>query len=57
MSQMVFFSEMKIDDDLSLNNDRVGDYQHLIYPNEIGAKDTTDTQKYASDLEIDKKND
>jgi hypothetical protein len=50
-----------IDNVLSLNNARFGDYLHRIYPNELEVKDTTDTQKSAScvylDLhfEIDKK--
>ena len=30
-------------DVLSLNNSRFGDYLHLIYPNELEVKDTTDT--------------
>ena len=40
---------------LSLNNSRLGDYLHLIYPNELEVKDTTDTQKSDSyfDLHID----
>jgi hypothetical protein len=40
-----------IDDVLSLNNSRFGDYKHRIYPNEHEAKDTTDTKKYASYLD------
>jgi hypothetical protein len=31
------------DDVLSLNNSQFGDYLHLIYPNELEVKDTTDT--------------
>jgi len=46
-----------VDDVLSLNNTRFGDYLHRIYSNELEVKDTTDTQKYASylglHLEID----
>ena len=40
---------------LSLNNSRFGDYLHLIYPNELEVKDTTDTLKSDSyfDLHID----
>ena len=37
-----------IDDVLSLNNSRFGDYLHHIYPNELKVKDTADTQKSAS---------
>jgi hypothetical protein len=33
-----------IDDVLSLNNSRFGDYLHRIYLNELEVKDTTDTQ-------------
>jgi hypothetical protein len=47
-----------IDDVLSLNNSRFGDYLHCIYQNELEAKDNNDTQKYVSYLnlhiEIDK---
>jgi hypothetical protein len=42
-----------IDDVLSLNNSRFGDYLHRIYLNELEVKDTNDTQKYASYLELD----
>ena len=41
-----------IDYVLSLNNSRFGDYLHRIYPNELEVKDTTDTQKYASYLNL-----
>jgi hypothetical protein len=41
-----------IDDVLSLNNSRFGDYLHRIYPNELEVKDTTDIQKSASYLDI-----
>ena len=41
-----------IDDVLSLDNFRFSDYLHRIYPNEFQVKDTTDTQKSASYLEI-----
>jgi hypothetical protein len=41
-----------IDDVLSLNNSRFGDYLHRIYPNELEVKDTTDTQKSVSYLEF-----
>ena len=38
---------------LSLSNSRFGNYMHFIYPNEIEVKDTTDTQKYASYLDLE----
>ena len=41
-----------IDDDLSLNNSRFGDYLHLIYQNKLEVKDTTDTHKSASYLDL-----
>ena len=41
------------DDVLSLSNSRFCDYLHLIYPNELEVKDTTDTRKYASCLHIE----
>jgi hypothetical protein len=41
-----------IDDILSQHNSQFGDYLHRIYPNEPEAKDTTDTQKFASYLDI-----
>jgi hypothetical protein len=37
-----------IDDVMSLNNSRFGDYLHRIYPNELEEKDTTDIQISAS---------
>ena len=39
-----------IDDVLSLNNSRFGEYLNCIDPNELEVKETTDTQKSASDL-------
>ena len=41
-----------IDDVLSLNNPRFGDYVHRIYPKELEIKDTTDTVKSASYLDL-----
>ena len=41
-----------IDDVLSLNNARFGDYLHLIYPKELEIKDTTDTPTSASYLDL-----
>ena len=46
------FSFRYIDDVLSLNNSRFGDYIHLIYPNELEIKDTTDSPKSASYLDL-----
>jgi hypothetical protein len=43
-----YWPSFNIDDILSLNNSRFGDYLHRIYPNELEIKDTTDTQKSAS---------
>jgi len=37
---------------LSLNNSRFGVYIHLIYPNKLEVKYTTDTQKYAYYLDL-----
>ena len=41
-----------IDDDLSLNNSRFGEYLHRIRPNELKGKDITDTQQSTSYLDI-----
>ena len=41
-----------IDDVLSLNNSRFADYLHRIYLNELQAKDTTDTQKSYSSIDL-----
>ena len=41
-----------IDDVLSLNNPRFGDFLHLIYPKELEIKDTTDSEKSASYLDL-----
>ena len=41
-----------IDDVLSLNNPRFGDYLHLIYPKELEIKDTTDSRRSASYLDL-----
>ena len=49
-----------IDDVLSLNNSRIGDYLQRIYSNQLEVQDTTDAQRYASyldlHLEIDNEN-
>ena len=36
----------------SQNNSRLGDYPHRIYLNKLEVKDTTDTQKSASYLDV-----
>jgi hypothetical protein len=41
-----------IDDVLSLNNSRFGEYLHRIYQNGLKGTDTTETQKCASYLDI-----
>ena len=41
-----------IDDDLSLNNSRFGDYLHRIYSNELEEKVTTDIQKPVSYIDL-----
>ena len=49
-----------IDDVLTINNSRFGDYLDIIYPSELEIKDTTDSEKYVNFLdlhiEIDKNN-
>ena len=42
------FCYIHVDDVLSLNNSRFGNYLHLIYPNKLEVKDTADTQRSAS---------
>jgi len=37
---------------LSLNNSRLGDFVHRIYPIELEIKDTTDTDRTASSLDL-----
>ena len=46
------YSGLYIDDVLSLNNSRFGDYLNRIYPNELEVRDTTDTKRSASYLAI-----
>ena len=41
-----------IDDVLSLNNSRVGDFVEHIYPIQFEIKDTTDTDRSASYLDL-----
>jgi hypothetical protein len=46
------FTFCYIDDVLSLNNTRFGDFVDRIYPIELEIKDITDTDRYASQLDI-----
>ena len=46
------FTFRDIDDVLSLNNYRFGDFVDRIYPIELEIKDTTDTDRSASYLDI-----
>ena len=46
------FTFRYIDDVLSLNNFRFGDFVDRIYPNELEIKDTTDTDRSASYLDL-----
>ena len=46
------FTFRHIDDVLSLNNSRFGDFIDRIYPIELETKDTTDTDKSASYLDV-----
>ena len=41
-----------IDDVLSLNNSKFSDYLHVIYPDELQIKDTTDSSKSAAYLDL-----
>ena len=52
LTQSFNYSFRYIDDVLSLNNCRFIDYVHLMYPNELEIKDTTDTVKTASYLDL-----
>jgi hypothetical protein len=52
LAQSFNYSFRYIDDVLSLNNPRFGDYLHLIYPKELEIKDTTQTPKSASYLDL-----
>ena len=46
------FTFRYIDDVLSLNNSRFGDFVYCIYPIELEIKDTTDTDRSASYLDL-----
>jgi hypothetical protein len=52
-----YFTFRYIDDVLSLNNSRIGDFVDRIYPIELEIKDTTDTDRSASYLGIRLEND
>ena len=52
MAQGFNFRFRYIDDVLSLNNSRFGDFLHLIYPGQLEIKDTTNTVKSASYLDL-----
>jgi len=52
LAQTFNFSFHYIDDVLSLNNSRFSDYLHYIYPKDVEVKDTTDTQKSTSYLDL-----
>lgn len=52
LAQSFNFTFRYIDDVLSLNNNRFSDHLHLIYPSELEIKDTTDTNKSASYLDL-----
>ena len=51
ISSDLYFQLRYIDDVLSLNNSPFGNYLHIIYPNELEVKNTTDTQSSASYLD------
>jgi hypothetical protein len=46
------FRYIELDDVLSLNNSRFGDFVDRIYPIELEIKDTTDTDRSASYLDL-----
>ena len=52
LAQSFNFTFRYIDDVLSLNNNRFSDHLHLIYPSALEIKDTTDTDKSASYLDL-----
>jgi hypothetical protein len=53
LARSFYFTFRYVDDVLSLNNSRFGDFVDRIYPIELEIKDTTDTDRSASYLEID----
>ena len=46
------FTHRYIDDVLSINNPKFGDYINIIYPVELEIKDTTDANHHASYLDL-----
>ena len=52
LAQSFNFTLRNIDDVLSLNNFRFGDFADRIYPIELEIKDTTDTDRSASYLDL-----
>ena len=52
LTQSINFTFCYIDDVLSLNNSRFGDFYDSIYPIELEIKDTTDTDRSTSYLEL-----
>ena len=52
LAQSFGFTFRYIDDVLSLNNSKFGDYVDLIYPIELEIKDSTETERSASYLEF-----
>jgi hypothetical protein len=49
---VVKYQQNYIDDAISLNTYQFGDYDDRVYTIELGIKDTTDTAKSASSLQI-----
>ena len=52
LARSLNFTSRLIDDVLSLNNSRFSDFVNRIYPNGLEIKDTTDTEMYASYLDL-----
>ena len=52
LARSFYFTFHYIDDVISLNKSRFGDFVDRIYPIEPEIKDTTDTYRYASYLEL-----
>ena len=52
LAKFIYFTFRYIDDVLSLNNPYFSQYLHLIYPSELEIKDTTDTRRTASYLDL-----
>ena len=57
LAQSFNFTFRYVDDVISLNNSRFGDFVDRIYPIELEIKDTTDTDRYASYLDLHLKSD